>query len=144
MAGTLLFKEIVKGTRLLNLEEYDCDKCGYDDRKRKGCEKNKRKHVFDCDCICEGKVKCNICGGIKRDNTVRVKRCPRSILKEHVSRIVPYFYRYVASNYAQFPDGRGLIYQPKKLISAFDVLTIVHGREEKEKRTFGDGSKARS
>jgi hypothetical protein len=51
-----------------------------------------------------------------------------------VSRIVPYFYHYIASGYIQYPDGKGLFYQPLKLIQAFEVLLFIYKREEKLKR----------
>jgi hypothetical protein len=112
---------------------YECDKCTTYDKKIKGCKRNRRSVVvFDCACVCGGRIKCPICGGIKRDNTIRVRRCPRAILKEHVSRIVPYFYRFINSDFMEYPDGRGMIYQPKKLVNAFDILTSIYQKEKKK------------
>lgn len=129
---------MLHGTSLSSL--FDCYKCSTIERKARGCKRNRRSViVFDCDCICEGKEKCSICGGIKKGNTIRVRRCPRAILKEHVSRVVPYFYRFLYTQYTQYPDGRGMCFQPNKLIAALDILLVIYGREEKLKRAMADG-----
>jgi hypothetical protein len=132
VAGTLLFKEVFTATKLSSV--YDCKKCTAIEKKINGCKRNKRKPVLEVECICNGANKCQYCGGIKKGNTLRTQRCPRaSLLDTSISRIVPYFYRWIVSNFVEFPDGLGMYYQPKKMLDAFDILLTVYNREEAEK-----------
>lgn len=135
MAGTLLFKKVFTATNLIDV--YDCKKCDSYQKKERGCKRNKRRSFLEIECICKGAKKCEICGGQKKGNAIKVYRCPRvSLLDTSVSRIVPYFYHWLASDFMVFPDGRGRYYQPKKLLNAFDILLEIRNREieiEKEK-----------
>lgn len=47
------------------------------------------------------------------------KRCPHTILDGNIRAIVPYFFHFLATH--QFPDGRGRVYQPSKLLKVFDI-----------------------
>lgn len=61
---------------------------------------------------------------------IRLSRCPRTVLRDRkVARIVPYFYRWKLTNGMEYPDGNGLLFQPKKLVNSFELLLAVYNRE---------------
>jgi hypothetical protein len=66
--------------------------------------------------ICGSKEeKCMLCKG---KGEIPVYRCPRSADLS----LLPFFYPYQNSGGLAWPDGRGRLYQPRKLIMAFDIL----------------------
>lgn len=143
MAGTLLFKKVFAATSLIEI--FDCKKCESDQKKSRGCKKKKRRPIIEVDCICDGAKKCGICGGRKNGNAVKVYRCPHvSLFDISVSRILPYFYHWIASEFMAFPDGKGRYYQPKKILSAFDILLSVKNRETLKERKEDNGSQGTS
>lgn len=62
---------------------------------------------------------------------VPVQRCPRAVNENYA--LLPYFYAYRASNNLQWPDGRGRLYQPRKLVFAFDVWSFYFNKLESNK-----------
>ena len=80
----------------------------------------KRKQIWTIDeCIfCEGQnKKCRYCHG---KGVIFVQRCPRAVAKS--CALLPYFLEYKRSNYIAWPDGKGMYYQPIKLVQAFGIL----------------------
>ena len=62
-------------------------------------------------------------------------RCPRALGNDDESSILPFFFDYRNSDYLAWPDGRGRLFQPSKLVQAFDVLLDhVNRKIEKESR----------
>ena len=49
-----------------------------------------------------------------------MQRCPRAVAKS--CALLPYFLEYKRSNYIAWPDGKGMYYQPIKLVQAFGIL----------------------
>lgn len=79
------------------------------------------------DCyVCGGNdLECNECKG---SNVIRINRCPRAIAdgSRWVYDLLPYFFDYfngLQHGLNVWPDGRGRIFQPHKLVQAFDLLT---------------------
>jgi hypothetical protein len=67
---------------------------------------------------------CPLCGGNDEEcflcngkGEISMSRCPRAIAD---FRLLPFFQEY--QNKGTWPDGRGRLYQPVKLILAFDIL----------------------
>lgn len=84
--------------------------------------------------LCNGyNEKCEECNG---SNVVIINRCPRSIITDDVYSLLPYFYDYYGGLYHGnqiWPDGRSRMYQPIKLIKAFNILLSEKDRIEKKK-----------
>jgi len=57
-----------------------------------------------------------------------VQACPRTVAKN--CSLLPYFLEYKRSNYIAWPDGKGMYYQPYKLIQAFKVLDYYFNKFE--------------
>ena len=55
-------------------------------------------------------------------------QCPRVAHRD--SYLLPYFLAYKNSNYLAWPDGKGRLYQPVKLVTAFDVLAFYFDKLE--------------
>ena len=55
----------------------------------------------------------------KGTNEIKLKRCPHTYLSADVRALVPYFFHFVATY--QYPDGRGRLYQPVKMLNVFDA-----------------------
>ena len=51
-------------------------------------------------------------------------RCPASYVTGEAQKLVAYFYDYKDGR--GFPDGRARMYQPVKLIRAFNVLAVLY------------------
>ena len=60
-----------------------------------------------------------------------LKRCPQSILDGNIRSLVPYFFHYLASS--EYPDGRGRLYQPTKMLFMFDVWAGIYRELTKPK-----------
>ena len=63
-------------------------------------------------------------------NIVSVYQCPRSLagsLKAAV--LLPFFQRYL--EYGEFPDGKGMVYQPVPLIEAMEIFVKYFRKYEK-------------
>lgn len=62
-----------------------------------------------------------------------LKRCPAKEANDpSVSRLLPFFFHWRATSYSQFPDGRGRLFQPQKMLDAFGVCNSIATRCEKE------------
>ena len=103
----------------------------------------KRKPIWKIDeCVfCEGQnKKCHYCHG---KGVIFVQRCPRAVAKS--CALLPYFLEYKRSNYIAWPDGRGRLYQPVKLVIAYDILNYYFCKlEEKTKDDYGSGNKSKN
>lgn len=50
-----------------------------------------------------------------------------------VNRFLPFFWHFKATNYTMYPDGKGRLNQPSKLLEAVQLsMAIVNKREEYE------------
>ena len=101
----------------------------------------KKKVIWTIDeCIfCEGQnKKCRYCKG---KGVIFVQRCPRAVAKN--CSLLPYFLEYKRSNCLAWPDGTGRLYQPIKLVIAYDILNYYFCKfEEKVKDNYGSGNKS--
>jgi len=105
---------------------FRCDDCR--DKRKRGC-KHERRVVVEIPCICDARKTCTLCRGTGK---IKIKRCPAATSREPlIARLLPYFYRYKATN--EYPDGRGRIEQPEMLTDALDLMTCVAARKEAEK-----------
>jgi hypothetical protein len=97
-------------------DRYVCETCG-DKKASRGCispAENQLWKIEYCP-LCGGKnEKCHICCG---KGEISMLRCPRAIAS---FRLLPFFIEHYKSG--AWPDGRGRLYQPIKLIMAFDIL----------------------
>ena len=120
---------------------YNCKRC---DKKRKrllGCVRpfrRKKIWVIDECYFCGGEnKKCEYCNG---KGHIIVQRCPRAVANN--CRLLPYFIEYKNSNYLAWPDGKGMYYQPFKLVRAFQLMTYYFNKFE-IKRIENDTKKAK-
>lgn len=109
--------------KALLAEIFICKGCSPKDKRKRGCIRPfKKKIVWKIDeCVfCFGKKKknnekkCKYCQG---KGWIAVRRCPRSMSN---FTYLPYYLDYRKTG--QWPDGLGRLYQPLKLVVAFDVL----------------------
>lgn len=100
-------------------------------KKRRGCIEPALKKVWNItECfICGGfDSECSICKG---SNTIPIFRCPRRLACEtNVSQLLPFFQRYL--DYGEFPDKRGLLYQPLKLVNTLNLILRYYRKYELE------------
>ena len=92
--------------------------CPCEEKKTRGCVRQVKSPVavFKCP-VCAGEnKKCQYCKGT---NEIELHRCPRSILDRSIRELVPFFFHFMNTN--QFPDGKGRLFQPTKLIQVFDM-----------------------
>lgn len=107
---------------------FDCGDCDKDDKKARGCKKNKRNVVIELKCTCESG--CKTCNYTKK---IQYKRCPRALsLDQWMLIFMPYFWHWKATQYHRYPDGRARIYQPSKMLEALDVCSIIAADREQE------------
>lgn len=107
--------------------QYNCDNCGKEMKKNRGCKRNKRKAFLFLNCICGTASKCSICNG---KGTFGLKCCPvRFSNNTAIDRFLPYFWNWIDTNAMSFPDGRGQIYQPSKLLEAFSICSKAHNQK---------------
>jgi len=94
-----------------------------------GCVRPTKKPLWVIDeCIhCNGNKDCKYCKG---KGKIMVHRCPRCIQD---SSLIPYFIAWKNSQYIAYPDGRGRIFQPRKLIQAFDILAYYWDKFESQR-----------
>jgi len=50
--------------------------------------------------------------------------------------LLPYFFHYVATGMTQFPDGRGMLFQPKRLRTAFLIMNAVYNKATEVQRAI--------
>jgi len=101
--------------------------------------------TWTVDCYeCRGNInpECELCEGSGR---VTHSGCPRLAAREY-SYLLPYFQVWKISECRVWPDGRAMLYQPLKLIRAFDLLlwwytNIEQKKVEQEKRKHSKGKK---
>jgi len=108
---------------------YNCRSCGAE-RESRGCAGplTDGSRVWEIGfCLrCDGDDNtCTICGGA---NKTPVPRCPRAA-QDRDALLLPYFFDYygaiVRGGAGTWPDGRGRLYQPLKLVRAFEILVKV-------------------
>lgn len=116
------------------MQVYNCKTCTKKEKKQRGCIRPfKNKVIWTIDeCVyCEGKNKnCIYCKG---KGKIFVRQCPRAMSK--CSYLLPYFIAYRHSNGLVWPDGRGRLYQPKKLVDAFDILGYYFAKHEEKQQS---------
>lgn len=114
------------------MQVFRCETCNTRMKRLRGCVKPfKQKAVWIIDeCyFCGGKnKKCTFCGG---KGKIPVQRCPRTVNENR--HLLPYFYAYRNSHNLAWPDGRGRLYQPKKLVDAFDIWSFYFNKLEEDK-----------
>lgn len=109
---------------------YNCAGCTREDKKNRGCGKNKRKPTGKIKCVCGRQKKCELCHG---SGDILFKKCVRAEAKTLTSSsTLPYFFHWKATGFIAYPDGRGRMYQPAKLLEAFAVCHAVATRCEEE------------
>jgi hypothetical protein len=93
-----------------------CGTCA--EKRERGCVRPRRTPVIVFGCpACKGEnKKCAYCKG---KNELKLHRCPRAICDANIRGLVPYFWHYANTN--QYPDGRGRLFQPVKMIAVFDL-----------------------
>lgn len=108
---------------------FKCKNCDKKRQKLIGCVRPfKHKKVWQIDeCFfCGGEdKKCKYCNG---KGQIIVQRCPRAVAKN--CGLLPYFLEYKNSNYIAWPDGKGMYYQPFKLITAYKLLSYYFNKFE--------------
>ena len=109
---------------------YNCSDCPADQKKLRGCKRNKRGGVTKLKCVCDRDKRCDLCKGT---GDILLSRCPRALSKTTTSSItVPYFFHWKATGFTQYPDGRGRLFQPAKLLEAFNICHAIAARCEEE------------
>jgi hypothetical protein len=110
---------------------FDCKVCTVMLKKERGCVRPKRQAVQIYKCpVCAGEnKKCIYCKGT---NEIMLKRCPRAILNSNITSLVPYFFSFINSH--QYPDGRGRLFQPIKMLKVFDIWAGIYYDNESSKR----------
>ena len=120
---------------------YDCKTCTEEEKKEMGCtepiNENKNSNgvwrIDFCIGFCDGDENCKICNG---SNQTKVWRCPRALVNPEVQRLLPYFFDYygaLSNGLSLWPDGKGRLWQPKKLIQAFDIMAKQKLMKEEKK-----------
>lgn len=112
-------------------DRYVCKQCKLTERQEsRGCEKETDSEFWRIEyCpICGGKnEKCFLCNG---KGEISMSRCPRATAD---FRLLPFFKEYQKTG--NWPDGRGRLFQPIKLILAFDLLRGYYQRAAYESKT---------
>jgi hypothetical protein len=109
---------------------YVCAECTKDEKKSRGCKRNRRKPTGKIKCVCGRSKACNVCRG---SGEILLKKCIRALSKTITSSsTLPYFFHWKATGFMAYPDGRGRMYQPAKLLEAFSVCHSVAARCEEE------------
>jgi len=108
---------------------YNCWMCDSDQKKEYGCTRNKRKPTVRINCTCGGlNEKCEICKG---KGVFQVKRCPASTIKKpDINALLPFFFFWRETK--RYPDDGAMIKQPRKLVEAFELMSYVSNKREKE------------
>ena len=115
---------------------FNCNNCTQKDKKRYGCKaekKHKKVWVHEGCPVCKGKnTKCEYCNG---NNYIEFKRCVHKSVSDF-TKILPFYIEYF--KYGVFPDRKGRIFQPIKLLESFTILDNVFDtfirKQEKEKK----------
>lgn len=110
---------------------FDCQYCDSRTKNKRGCFRKKRIPVIEIDCVCENDRKCNICKG---NGTFKLFVCPQTVFSDsNIRRTISFFYHYVATEFREYPNGKGLLYQPIKLLESFNLLSgLYQSFKEKE------------
>ena len=99
---------------------YDCGVCDYKTKRQRGCTKKRRKPVASFDCNCKGEKKCSLCKG---EGTFKWYRCPRTVFDDSsIVRVFSYYFHWLSTEYKEYANGKGLYYQPLKMLESFDIL----------------------
>lgn len=110
---------------------YNCKACDNKLKKQRGCIRPFKKKIIwvidDC-FICNGlDKKCYLCKGT---NKIPMHRCPRKIIPNR--RVLKYFNYFQATEYKEYPDKRGLYYQPLRLVYVFNTLRYYNDKFTKK------------
>lgn len=112
---------------------FDCFRCTDEDKKNWGCTRPLNKEdlpdgvwkISFC-LACNGKDdNCQFCEG---SNITKVWRCPRAIATPEYQMLLPFFFDYHRSisgwggGQTAWPDGAGRLFQPTKLVQAFNIM----------------------
>lgn len=114
---------------------FSCQGCDKLLRKIRACKKSRKRGNIEelptgLKCICSNNPKCNICGG---SGSIAVLQCPaKSQLTQEAIQTLPYFFHWKNTDFLHYPDGAGRLFQPVKMLEAFDVIAGVVARKEKE------------
>lgn len=108
---------------------YSCDLCDNEDKEKRGCEKENETYKAEFKCICDGvNDKCAVCEG---KGKFTLTTCPVKYLNDkYVNFLLPYFFQWKSSEYRDYPDGKSLMMQPVKMISAFNVMLKISSERE--------------
>jgi hypothetical protein len=88
---------------------------------------------WQADCFdCQGDIKHN-CITCKGSGHILYTECPRHLGNKY-ERLLPYFFSWRAGDFQQWPDGRGMIYQPIKLRAAYNILLWWYQTKEDKER----------
>jgi len=108
---------------------YVCSNCSSEMKRNRGCKRPKRNKILEIECVCGGNSHCEICKG---ENKFTLKECPAKMNNASVNRFLPFFWHWKATNYMNFPDGKGRYYQPSVLLEAFSLCANLSGKQEQK------------
>jgi hypothetical protein len=113
-------------------DAYNCKACTGQEKKKRGCKRQRRKPIASFDCpVCKGTDDaCLYC----KNGCIVFFRCVRFYDTVQARALLPYFYQYLhglKNGRYLWPNGRTRLYQPLKLIQAFDVLLKLYIELEK-------------
>jgi hypothetical protein len=110
---------------------FQCSLCGDNDKKMRGCKRNRRKPILNIPCTCKGTVQhCEVCGGT---GSFPLRRCPVKVMEEsNATYLLSLFYHWKNTGYNQYPDGGAIIDQPLVLREAFMLMQNVAMERENE------------
>jgi len=110
---------------------FRCSLCGSNDKKVRGCKRNRRKPILNIPCTCQGGVShCEVCKGT---GSFPLYRCPVKVMEQsNVTYLLSLFYHWKNTGYNQYPDGGSIIDQPLALREAFMTMQNVAIERENE------------
>lgn len=117
--------------------------CTEDQKIRYGCFKDHEetvwKHEFCPYCLGRSE-NCFYCNG---EDEIVFYRCVRKSVGK-MSRLIRYYLEY--RKYGVYPDGRGRLFQPIKLLNLFDILENLFNRQEENeiKAEYGNRDKSKT
>lgn len=109
-----------------------CQRCHVEKKENaRGCLspiKNRLWGIPYCPfCFGNKEIECHECNG---NNEIAMYRCPRTLAD---SKLLPFFFVYRNSNNMIWPNGKGRLFQTRKLIEAFDRMTYHFNQHRDEK-----------
>ena len=114
---------------------WDCRQCT--NKRERGCSKERKKPVASFGCRCGGNKNCEICKGV---GTFKIYRCPSQYVRDKsIDVLMPLFYHWRNTTYAQWPDGGAVLTQPIMMRHAFDIVLGVSLEKEKKAMERNNG-----